>query len=111
MTALLSSMFGKSRQQGSNEKMQHLGVVFKDIVVKRQGLRAALQATNGYLLLGPLRAVRGLFPAGEKLRNNREAVRTLIHGFLGCIRPGEMCLVLGRPGSGELYFVIRLLVG
>ena len=108
--ALLSSIFGKSRQ-GNNEKTQHLGVVFKDLVVKGQGLGAALQPTNGDLLLGPLRAVRGLFPGGEKPKNSGHAVRTLIHGFSGCIRPGEMCLVLGRPGSGEFYFVIWLLVG
>ena len=108
--ALLSSIFGKSRQQ-ENQGEQHLGVVFKDVVVKGQGLGAALQPTNGDFFLGPLRAIRGLFSGGKKVRSNGDAVRTLIHGFSGCVRPGEMCLVLGRPGSGELYLVMRLLAG
>jgi len=109
--ALLSSIFGNSRQQEGQEKTQHLGVVFKDVVVKGQGLGAALQPTNGDFFLGPWRAIRGLFPGGEKVRSNGDAVRTLIHGFSGCVRPGEMCLVLGRPGSGELCFMVRLLAG
>lgn len=24
----------------------------------------------------------------------------ILHEFDGCLKPGEMCLVLGRPGSG-----------
>jgi len=26
--------------------------------------------------------------------------KNLLHEFDGCLKPGEMCLVLGRPGSG-----------
>ncbi|KAG0640807.1 ABC drug exporter AtrF [Tuber brumale] len=99
--ALLSSIFGNSRQQ---EKTQHLGVVFKDVVVKGQGLGAALQPTNGDFFLGPLRAIRGLFP-GRRVGGGGHEIRTLIHEFSGCVRPGEMCLVLGRPGSGCSTFL------
>ena len=35
-------------------------------------------------------------------------VRELISGFNGCIRPGELLLVLGRPGSGCSTFLKAL---
>ncbi|KZT54856.1 hypothetical protein CALCODRAFT_437933 [Calocera cornea HHB12733] len=31
--------------------------------------------------------------------------RTILHDFNGALRPGEMCLVLGRPGSGCTTFL------
>ena len=30
--------------------------------------------------------------------------KNLLHEFDGCLKPGEMCLVLGRPGSGCVQF-------
>ncbi|RPB00590.1 putative ABC transporter [Choiromyces venosus 120613-1] len=110
--ALLSSIFGNARRKGSQEeKARHLGVVFKDVYVKGVGLGAALQPTNGDLLLGPVRALKGLFAGGEKKvaggggGGSGGAIRTLIHRFSGCVKPSEMCLVLGRPGSGCSTFL------
>ncbi|TGZ84441.1 hypothetical protein EX30DRAFT_131 [Ascodesmis nigricans] len=42
---------------------------------------------------------------GRWRRRRMKRVRTLLTGFTGVVRPGEMCLVLGRPGSGCSTFL------
>jgi ABC-type multidrug transport system ATPase subunit len=37
-----------------------------------------------------------------------EASRTLLHGFSGSLRSGEMLLVIGKPGSGCTTFLKAL---
>jgi len=54
------------------------------------------------VFLGLPRTIRGLF-AGQ--RKNKNPVKTIIDDFSGCIKPGEMLLVLGRPGSGCSTFL------
>jgi ATP-binding cassette subfamily G (WHITE) protein 2 (SNQ2) len=34
--------------------------------------------------------------------------KDLLNEFDGCLKPGEMCLVLGRPGSGCVSFYLPL---
>lgn len=98
---LMSRMFGKTRQANSEqEKTRHTGVVFKDLVVTGEGLGAATQPTLGDIFLGPFRGIAGLFKG-----RTHTPVRTLIDGFTGCVKPGEMLLVLGRPGSGCSTFL------
>ncbi|KAJ9620280.1 ATP-binding cassette transporter snq2 [Taxawa tesnikishii (nom. ined.)] len=71
---LMSKMFGKTRQEHSEEeKTRHVGVIFKHLTVKESCRKAP--------------------------------VRTIVDDFTGCIKPGEMCLVLGRPGSGCTSFL------
>lgn len=38
----------------------------------------------------------------QKVRDSRRTpqLKTILHGSHGCVKPGEMLLVLGRPGSG-----------
>lgn len=106
---LLSSIFGNTRQNGSQEeKTRHLGVVFKDLTVKGQGLGASIQPTNGDLLIGPFRSLWGLLTKGSKAGIGKPPIRTLLNNFNGCVRPGEMLLVLGRPGSGEYSLIFSL---
>lgn len=103
---LLSSIFGNTRKNGSQEeKTRHLGVVFKNLTVKGQGLGASIQPTNGDFFLGPFRAIWGLFTKGSKAGVKKPSIRTLINNFNGCVKPGEMLLVLGRPGSGGYSLV------
>lgn len=100
---LLSRIFGRSRQDASQEeRSRHLGVVFRDLTVRGVGIGASLQPTVADIFLGPLRALTGLV-TGSALR--RPAVRTLIHGFTGSVEPGELLLVLGRPGAGCSTFL------
>ncbi|KAF9632782.1 ABC transporter-like protein [Lasiodiplodia theobromae] len=107
---LLSRMFGQSRQENSEEeRTRHAGMIFKDLTVKGMGVGAALQPTTGDILLNPLRFVKSLFSTKGGPRKaagmSKPPVRTLIDNFSGCIKPGEMLLVLGRPGAGCSTFL------
>jgi ATP-binding cassette subfamily G (WHITE) protein 2 (SNQ2) len=103
---LMSRMFGKDRQAHSeDEKTRHVGVVFRDLTVRGLGLGAALQPTNGDIFLGLPRLFRNLISRGPKAAISKPPVREILSDFNGAIRPGEMLLVLGRPGSGCSTFL------
>ncbi|KAK3113728.1 ATP-binding cassette transporter snq2 [Teratosphaeriaceae sp. CCFEE 6253] len=98
---LMSTMFGHTRQEHSEEeKTRHVGVVFKNLTVKGMGLGAALQPTFGDVFLGLPRFLSNLFTKGPRKAKGKPPVKTIIDDFSGVIKPGEMCLILGRPGSG-----------
>ncbi len=103
---LMSRMFGKGRQgQSEEEKTRHVGLVFKDLTVKGMGLGAALQPTLSDPFLALPRFLKSLFTSGLKRAAGKPPIRTIINRFSGCVRPGEMLLVLGRPGSGCSTFL------
>lgn len=103
---LMSRMFGKARQEHSeDEKTRHSGVIFRDLTVKGVGLGASLQPTIGDIFLGLPRALRRLFTKGAQAASGKPPVRNLLSQFDGCVKPGEMLLVLGRPGSGCSTFL------
>ena len=102
---LMSRMFGKGRQAHSEEeKTRHVGLVFNNLTVKGMGLGAALQPTLSGPFLGLPRLIKALVTGGRKAAG-KPPVRTLLNDFTGCVRPGEMLLVLGRPGSGCSTFL------
>ncbi|KAB8206733.1 ABC-2 type transporter-domain-containing protein [Aspergillus parasiticus] len=99
---LVSRMFGHERKSNSDEeKTRHLGVVWKHLTVKGVGFGAAIQPTNSEILLALPRKIKSLLTRGR----NKPPLRTIIDDFTGCVRPGEMLLVLGRPGSGCSTFL------
>ncbi|KAI9167899.1 ABC multidrug transporter atrF [Paramyrothecium foliicola] len=103
---LMSRMFGRKRQeQSEEEKTRHTGVVFRNLTVKGVGLGASLQPTVGDIFMNPLRNVKNLLTKGPKAAAGKPPVRELISNFDGCVRPGELLLVLGRPGSGCSTFL------
>ena len=103
---LVSRMFGKDRQAHSEEeRTRHSGVVFKHLTVKGMGLGAALQKTNGDVLLGIPRTIKTLLTRGFHAAFGKPPVRNLLTDFTGCVRPGEMLLVLGAPGAGCSTFL------
>ncbi|TDZ32326.1 Brefeldin A resistance protein [Colletotrichum spinosum] len=103
---LMSRIFGQARQQQSEEeKTRHSGVVFRDLTVKGVGLGASLQPTVGDVFLGLPRKIKMLLTHGPKAAFAKPPVRELISHFDGCVRPGELLLVLGRPGSGCSTFL------
>lgn len=103
---LMSRMFGKNRQEHSeDEKTRHVGVVFKNLMVKGMGLGAALQGTLADPFLALPRLLKSLVRGGAKGAAGKPPMRTILNDFTGCVRPGEMLLVLGRPGSGCSTFL------
>ncbi|EXJ86854.1 hypothetical protein A1O3_03808 [Capronia epimyces CBS 606.96] len=103
---LMSRMFGKARQeQSEDEKTRHSGVIFRDLTVKGVGLGASLQPTVGDIFLSLPRTLKTFFTRGAKAAAGKPPVRELLSHFDGCVRPGEMLLVLGRPGAGCSTFL------
>jgi len=104
---LISRMFGRERKANSEEeKTRHAGVVWRNLTVKGVGLGAALQPTNGDIFLGIPRLIKRLLTRGRKATGaGKPDIRTILNDFTGCVRPGEMLLVLGRPGSGCSTFL------
>ncbi|KAL4767698.1 ABC-2 type transporter-domain-containing protein [Aspergillus nidulans var. acristatus] len=104
---LVSRMFGRERKANSDEEQtRHQGVVWKNLTVKGVGLGAAIQPTNADIFLGLPRLIKGLLTRGRKGTSAGSApLRTILDDFTGCVRPGELLLVLGRPGSGCSTFL------
>lgn len=103
---LMSRMFGKARQhQSDDETPKHAGVIFRNLTVKGAGLGASLQPTVGDIFLGLPRFLKNLITKGPKAATAKPPVREILSNFNGCVRPGEMLLVLGRPGSGCTTFL------
>ncbi|OSD01072.1 pleiotropic drug resistance ABC transporter [Trametes coccinea BRFM310] len=77
----------------SDIKRRDLGVMFQDLRVVGVGAAASYQPTLGSSL-NPLNLIRNVRAALHP------ATRDILTGFNGVVRPGEMLLVLGRPGAG-----------
>ncbi|KAI4187797.1 MAG: hypothetical protein L6R41_002564 [Letrouitia leprolyta] len=102
---LMSRMFGQNRRDNSEEeKTRHVGLMWKNLTVKGMGLGAALQPTLSDPFMGLPRLLNKIFSKG-KSASSKPPIRTILNDFTGCVRPGEMLLVLGRPGSGCSTFL------
>ncbi|KAG2067263.1 hypothetical protein BDR04DRAFT_1105294 [Suillus decipiens] len=88
-------------RQDEGIKDRQLGVAFKDLRVIGAGSRTSFQPTVGSIFhpstfLAKIRGIR------------QPSVRDILSGFEGVITPGEMLLVLGRPGAGCSTFLKTL---
>ena len=90
------SMMFAMEQKGI--KRPRVDVTFKNLRVTGSGSDLKLHKTVGSALMTPFG-----FAAISKRRSQQR--KTLLHGFNGTIRNGEMLLVLGRPGSGCTTFL------
>ncbi|KAG0701470.1 ABC-2 type transporter-domain-containing protein [Suillus ampliporus] len=89
------------RRQDEGIKDRQLGVMFKDLRVIGAGSRTSLQPTVG----DPFNPATIL----RKIRQRRHpSTKDILSGFEGVVTPGEMLLVLGRPGSGCSTFLKTL---
>ncbi|CCO36283.1 ABC transporter G family member 11 AltName: Full=ABC transporter ABCG,11 [Rhizoctonia solani AG-1 IB] len=97
----LRSTSGKQNEAGFAHK--HVGVTFQDLRVIGVGgvkiyVRTFPDAVKEFLL-------SPLYIASSLLGKKPSAPKTILHSFNGAVRPGEMVLVLGRPGSGCSSFL------
>lgn len=86
------------REEGDDIRLRELGVMFRDLRVIGVGASTALQPTVGSQF-----SPRSLLSAINNWR--RPPLRDILSGFEGVVRPGEMLLVLGRPGAGCSTFL------
>ncbi|KAL1860169.1 hypothetical protein Plec18170_002118 [Paecilomyces lecythidis] len=80
-----------ARDIESGFKKRELGVTWKDIHVKAVTASASVNEN-----------VVSQFNIARMVKDRRYKAphKTIIQGSSGCVKPGEMLLVLGRPGSG-----------
>ncbi|KAF9025650.1 pleiotropic drug resistance ABC transporter [Hymenopellis radicata] len=81
------------RREGASIKTRRLGIAFRDLQVVGLGASTSYQPT-----IASVFDPRTLLHAIQNIRH--PPVRDILHGFEGIVKPGEMLLVLGRPGSG-----------
>ena len=98
----------EKRSDGASAKK--VGVIFKDLTVKGVGSTTSYVRTLPDAVLGTFgpdlyKLISRLIPS---LAMKHGELRTIIHDFTGCVRDGEMMLVLGRPGSGCSTFLKAL---
>ncbi|KAF2453557.1 putative ABC transporter [Lineolata rhizophorae] len=96
----------EKRKDGRSAK--RVGVMWKDLTVKGAGSTTSFVRTLPEAVLGTFgpdlyHLITRFIPALKFGR--KEPTRTLIHGFTGALRDGQMMLVLGRPGSGASTFL------
>ena len=74
-----------------NVKSRKLGVTWKNLTVKGVGADSAINENVG-----------SQFNIPKIVKEARQGapLRTIIDNSHGCVKPGEMLLVLGRPGAG-----------
>ncbi|QUC20523.1 uncharacterized protein UV8b_04764 [Ustilaginoidea virens] len=96
----------KRNPNGASTKK--VGVLFKNLTVKGVGVNAVSVRTLPQAIAGTFgpdlyNHLCHWFPALDF--RSRGKPRELIRDFTGVVRPGEMMLVLGRPGSGCSTFL------
>jgi ABC-type multidrug transport system ATPase subunit len=79
------------RNLAAGFKKQELGITWQDLSVQVASSEAAVNET-----------VLSQFNIPVKVKEGRRKppLRTILNKSHGCVKPGEMLLVLGRPGSG-----------
>ncbi|KIY48466.1 hypothetical protein FISHEDRAFT_73662 [Fistulina hepatica ATCC 64428] len=80
-------------------KSRELGVVFDNLTVTGLGSDSAFQPTWGSAINIPRNIFRGI------QASRHPQIRTILSGFEGVVKPGEMIVVLGNPGAGCSTFL------
>lgn len=79
------------QDETDNAKSRKLGVTWKNLTVKGVGADAAINENVGSQFN---------IPRNIKEARHGAPLKTIIENSHGCVKPGEMLLVLGRPGAG-----------
>ncbi|KAK7181443.1 hypothetical protein DPSP01_008673 [Paraphaeosphaeria sporulosa] len=94
---------GHFEKRKNGQSAKKVGVIWKNLTVQGVGSTSTFVRTLPDAIIGTFgpdlyKLVSRFIPALKLSRHSQ--TRTLIHDFQGCVRDGEMMLVLGRPGSG-----------
>ena len=95
----------EKRTDGASAKK--VGVIYRNLTVKGVGSAASFVRTLPDAVIGTFgpdlyHILCRFIPA---LARRTGETRDLVHDFTGCVRDGEMMLVLGRPGAGCSTFL------
>ncbi|KXT14830.1 hypothetical protein AC579_4072 [Pseudocercospora musae] len=98
---------GKFERRADGKPLKKVGVIFRDLNVKGIGSTTSFVKTLPHAILGTFGpdlwgVICQFIPA---LRRRSGETRILLNNFTGCVRDGEMLLVLGRPGAGCSTFL------
>ncbi|OQO06579.1 hypothetical protein B0A48_08362 [Cryoendolithus antarcticus] len=98
---------GHFEKRTAGRSAKKVGVIFKDLRVEGLGGTATFARTLPDAIIGTFgpdlyHVITSYLPS---LARRTGGTRTLLHDFTGCVRDGEMLLVLGRPGSGCSTFL------
>ncbi|KAG6909484.1 hypothetical protein DXG01_017206 [Tephrocybe rancida] len=86
------------KREAAHIQSRTLGIVFRDLEVIGLGASGTYQPTLGSLF--SYKTIQANIRAAR-----HPPVRNILSGFEGVVKPGEMLLVLGRPGSGCTTFL------
>ncbi|GAA6008132.1 hypothetical protein JCM10207_007040 [Rhodosporidiobolus poonsookiae] len=101
---LLSYLEGEVRESdAAGRKRKALGCAWRGLRVVGGGgnrvyIPTFVDACRDWVMWAPNKVMQLAGISSDSPRN-------LLHEFDGCLKPGEMCLVLGRPGSGCTTFL------
>ncbi|RKK92030.1 Multidrug resistance protein CDR2 [Fusarium oxysporum] len=100
----------QSQALGGNDTPKQIGVSFKHLsVTAPSGTQVQVKTLPRAILntFGPdqVRFIREQVLTRISPRNSVPEGKTILNGFSGVVKPGEMLLVLGRPGSGCSTFL------
>lgn len=93
----------QTAEQDADIKPKHIGVIWQDLTV------SGLGGVRNYIQTFP-DAVVGFFNVFDTMKHifgwgKKGQEFDILKGFRGVVKPGEMVLVLGRPGSGCTTFL------
>lgn len=94
---------GLEAEREAGIKPKHIGVLWDGLTVKGMGgfenfVQTFPDAFKNFIdYWHPLKSLLGLGPKGNEV--------TILDDFRGLVKPGEMVLVLGKPGSGCTTFL------
>lgn len=94
---------GLSAEQKAGIRPKHIGVIWENFTVKGMGGFSNYVKTFPNAFIDFFDVVRPVI--GMLGMNKKGAEDTLLDNFRGVCHPGEMVLVLGRPGSGCTTFL------
>ncbi|KAI1342560.1 ABC-2 type transporter-domain-containing protein [Xylariaceae sp. FL0016] len=98
---------GHFEKRGEEGPQKKVGVIYKNLTVKGVGSTTSMVRTVPDAIIGTFGPdlYRNLSKFIPFLQFRKPETRNLISDFTGCVRDGEMMLVLGRPGAGCSTFL------